>query len=145
MFSKTCQYALQAMLYISLHSEDNKPIGLKSISAAQDVPHFFLSKILQDLVKQKLLGSIKGPNGGFFLIKKPSKISLLKVVEAVDGQDIFDNCGIGLKKCSDKTPCPIHFDYKIVKEKIKTLLTQKTLAELCEDIKSGQSIVNYKP
>jgi len=144
MFSKTCQYALQAILYISLHSDDFKPVGLKAISKAQEIPHFFLSKILQDLVRQKILNSIKGPNGGFFLNKSADKLSLHKIVEIIDGPDIFDRCGIGLKKCSDKSPCPIHFEYKQVKEKIKHLLNEKTVAELCEDIKNGHSIVNYK-
>jgi DNA-binding IscR family transcriptional regulator len=68
----------------------------------------------------------------------------MKIVETIDGSDIFDRCGIGLRKCSDQTPCPIHFQYKIVKEKIRDLLTEKTLAELCQDVENGQSIVTYK-
>ena len=144
MFSRSCQYALQAILYINLHSNNGKAVGLKQIAGSQDIPIHFLSKILQVLVKHKILNSTKGPNGGFALLLPPNKLHLLKIVEISDGLDIFDQCGIGLKKCSDETPCPIHFDYKVVKAKIKNLLSKKTLTGLTKDLKQGKSIVTYK-
>ena len=144
MFSRSCEYALQAILYIALHSKNGNAIGLKEISESQKVPLHFLAKILQQLVKQKILNSVKGRNGGFALRISPDKLQLIKIVETIDGLDIFERCGMGLKKCSDKTPCPIHFEYKLVKERIRNLLTEKTLAELCQDVEKGQSIVTYK-
>ena len=143
MFSRSCEYALQSILYIALHSKKGNAIGLKEISESQKVPLHFLAKILQQLVKQRILNSVKGRNGGFTLRISPEKLQLLKIVETIDGLDIFERCGIGLKKCSDKTPCPIHIEYKIVKERIKNMLTEKTLAELCQDVEKGQSIVSY--
>ena len=144
MFSKSCEYALQSILYIALHSKSDNSIGLKEISNSQNIPLHFLSKILQQLVRKGILKSTKGPNGGFSLKISPGKLRLIKIVEIIDGLSMFDNCGIGLKKCSDKTPCPIHFEYKIVKEKIKNLLSEKSLSELCEDVAHGKSIVTYK-
>ena len=144
MFSRSCEYALQSILYITLHSKNGSAIGLKQISESQKVPLHFLSKILQQLVKGKILKSIKGPNGGFTLNVSPNRLRLIKVVELIDGLDIFDRCGIGLKKCSDKTPCPIHFEFKVVKEKIRQVLTEKTLSELCDDVGNGLSIVSFR-
>ena len=144
MFSRSCEYALQAIIYIALHSGKDKYVGLKEISESQQVPHHFLSKILQTLVKHKVLISVKGPTGGFGLNRSAKKITLLQVVEIIDGTDIFDRCGLGLKKCSDKTPCPIHAEYKIVKKKIRELLSNKTLQELCQDVEKGEAIVNFK-
>ncbi|TDI69139.1 MAG: Rrf2 family transcriptional regulator [Bacteroidetes bacterium] len=144
MFSRSCEYALQSILYITLHSKNGKAVGLKQISDSQKIPLHFLSKILQQLVKGKVLNSIKGPNGGFALNVSPNRLRLIKVVELIDGLDIFDRCGIGLKKCSDKTPCPIHFDFKVVKEKIRQVLTEKTLSELCDDVDKGLSIVSFR-
>lgn len=144
MFSRSCEYALQSILYITLHSKNGHAVGLKKISESQQVPLHFLGKVLQQLVKHRILNSVKGPNGGFTLNISPDKFRLMKIVETIDGSDIFDRCGIGLRKCSDQTPCPIHFQYKIVKEKIRDLLTEKTLAELCQDVENGQSIVTYK-
>ena len=144
MFSKSCEYALRSILYITLHTKNDQAVGLKQISASQDIPLHFLSKILQQLVKHKMLNSVKGPNGGFSLNIPANELRLIKVVELIDGLDILDRCGIGLKQCSDKTPCPIHFDYKIVREKIRHLLNEKTLLELCRDVEEGKSIVSYR-
>ena len=135
---------IQAILYIALHSQDRRAVGLKEIADSQNISMHFLSKILQNLVRHKILISTKGPNGGFSLYKSPARLKLIKIVEIVDGLDMFDRCGIGLKACSDKTPCPIHFEYKLIKNKIRELLKSKSLSQLCEDINNGQSIVTYK-
>ena len=144
MFSKSCEYGLQAMIHIALHATENKNVGVKEIAKEQEIPSQYLSKIMQQLVKHKLVDSVKGPNGGFFLKKNPDKLSLLEIVIAIDGHDMFDRCSIGLKKCSDKDPCPIHNEYKLVKHRIKEILKQKTLTLLCDDIRNGKSIVNFR-
>lgn len=143
MFTKSCEYALQAILYIALHSKDGKCVGLKEISKSQQIPHHFLSKILQQLVRHRILTSVKGPNGGFALLKSPEKVTLLSIVQIIDGHEIFDRCGIGLRSCQDKNPCPIHFEFKNVKQRIKDTLSHKTLSELADDVKNGHAIVSY--
>lgn len=142
MFSTSCHYGLQAMIYIALHSEEGKNIDLNQIAAELDIPKHFLSKILQMLVKQKLLVSMKGPTGGFQLNESPENIALIEVIDAIDGLDVFTQCGIGFKKCSDAHPCPIHNDFKIVRDRVQELFEKKTLRELSEDIESGDSIVS---
>ncbi len=144
MFSRACQYALQAVLYIALQSRNKPVVGLKEIVKSQDMPLHFVSKILQTLVKHKILTSTKGPNGGFALNIPADKLILLEIVRVIDGMDIFERCGIGLKFCSDKTPCPIHHDFKIVKNKIRNLLSEKTIEELCDDVQKGAAIVSFK-
>jgi len=73
------------------------------------------------------------------------ELTMLEIVRIIDGLDIFDQCGIGLKECSDESPCPIHHDYKAVKQKIRTLLNRKTIADLCIDVENGKSIVSFIP
>lgn len=141
MFSTSCDYGLQAMLFLALHYSDDENIDLTSISEELDIPKHFLSKILQLLVKHKLLVSMKGPTGGFRLNRKPDDITLIEIIEAIDGLDIFNECGIGFKKCNDDHPCPIHYEYKEVRKKIRNLFENKTLKQLTEDVESGESIV----
>lgn len=147
MFSTSCDYGLQAMLYLALHYSKGENIDLNSIAEELDIPKHFLSKILQVLVKHKLLVSMKGPKGGFRLNRPPSDITLIEIIEAIDGLDIFNECGIGFKRCNDANPCPIHHEYKEVRNKIQRLFENKTLHELTEDVKSGHSIVTlgHKP
>ena len=142
MFSTSCHYGLQAMIYIALHSTKDKNVDLGQISEELDIPKHFLSKILQILVKQNLLISMKGPTGGFKLNRDSKDITLIEIIDAIDGLEIFTQCGIGFKKCNDSHPCPIHHDYKKVREKVKSLFKEKSLYQLTEDIKTGDSIVS---
>ncbi len=144
MFSRTCEYALQAVLFIAMRHDDGKAVGLTEIAASLDIPKHFLSKILQILVKNKILHSVKGPTGGFFLAGSPDQITLLEIVRIMDTLDIFERCGIGLKECSDKEPCPIHNDYTKIKDRIRSILTDKTIAQLCDDVRNGIAIVSLK-
>jgi Rrf2 family protein len=145
MFSRSCQYALQAVLYICLHGGRDKAIKVQDISDSQHIPVHFLGKILQILVRHNILDSTKGPNGGFIMNENQDELTMLEIVRIIDGLDIFDQCGIGLKECSDESPCPIHHDYKAVKQKIRTLLNRKTIADLCIDVENGKSIVSFIP
>lgn len=119
-------------------------VGLKEIAEALELPPHFLSKILQLLVRHKLLNSSRGSKGGFMLEKAASTISLLDVVAAVDGMDMFDNCVLGMKECSDARPCPIHNQYKPVKEDFLRVLSQKSLEQLAKDINSGKVFLIHK-
>lgn len=139
MFSRSCEYAFQAILYIAVNSDNGKPVGLKPISESQKIPLHFLSKILQRLVKYKVLESIKGPNGGFVLRIPPNQLTMLEIVEIIDGSDIFDRCGIGLKDCSDESPCPIHHKYKSVRKNIRELFEESTIEKLSLDVANGNS------
>jgi Rrf2 family transcriptional regulator, iron-sulfur cluster assembly transcription factor len=135
MFSKSCDYGILATFYIAKNSSEKKYVGLKEIADATSIPPHFLSKVLSILVKNKILSSIKGLNGGFKLKKKSTEINMLDIVKAIDGTDIFDNCLIGLKECSDENPCLIHEHYKAIKEEFHTLLSKETLYALIEDLK----------
>lgn len=130
------------MIYIALHASEDENVSLNEIAEEQEIPKHFLSKILQLLVKHKLLVSMKGPTGGFNLNRNPKEITLIEVIEAIDGLDMFDQCGIGFKRCDDEHPCPIHEDYKKVRNQIQNLFESKTLEELVDEVESGDSIVS---
>jgi Rrf2 family protein len=144
MFSTSCHYGLQAMLYIAMYSTSQKNVGLTEIAENQEIPKHFLSKILQELVRNNLIESMKGPKGGFKLKHSADDIHLIQIIEAIDGLEVFTQCGIGFKKCSDDHPCPIHHEYKVVREKIQELFVNKSLKDLTEDVERGDSIINMK-
>ena len=137
MFSKSCEYGLRAMISIAIHSRDNAKITLGQIAKAENIPQPFLSKILQQLVKHNLIGSMRGRYGGYHLIKSQKKISLLEIVKILDGSHLMENCVLGLNKCSDQNPCPVHSEFKKARDHIKQILKSKSLHLLSEDILSG--------
>ena len=82
--SRSTGYALLAVGYIAKNTKQ-KIVLSQSISKAYDIPLEYLLKILQQLVRANVLRSKRGPRGGFSLARPPKKITMLEVIEAVDG------------------------------------------------------------
>ena len=95
--TRASSYALSALAYMAGLKQD-QPIASHIVAQARGIPERFLLKVLKPLVSARVLRSIKGPNGGYRLAKSPKEISVLEVVEAVDGPirgqvPIFDGNG----------------------------------------------------
>ena len=102
MFSKTCEYAIRASIFIATQSYKNKRVTIKDIAEKIDSPKPFTAKILETLVKNNLIYSVKGIGGGFEIpVEILSQITLSQIVKAIDGDGIFTCCGLGLGKCSN--------------------------------------------
>lgn len=129
MFSKTCEYAIRAMIFIAQQSGKGDKVGIKEIVKGIDCPEHFIAKILQDLSRKGLVLSLKGPNGGFYMDNDSLDCSLADIVKAVDGDKIFSGCGLGLKECSESHPCPIHHEFKKIRNEMFTMLTKTKLGE----------------
>lgn len=134
-FSKSCEYALRAVLYLGLKSDAVQKISVKEIAKEIESPVPFTAKILQQLSKQKIIGSVKGPNGGFFIEKTKKPVTILHIVEAIEGDDFLNRCIIGLKNCSEKKPCPLHSQFVAHRTAIKELFKSKTIHDLIIDQK----------
>ena len=67
MFSKACKYGIRAVLFLVVNGDENSRISPETIAETLEVPRHFLAKILQQLSKNGLVSSVKGPGGGFFL------------------------------------------------------------------------------
>ena len=145
MLSNTCKYALRALIYLGKFSTDDKRIGIKKISEDLELSSPFLGKILQNMVKQKLLVSTKGPNGGFSLAKKPAEISLWEIVTKVDGEEFFTNCLISLEPCKSHEPskplCPVHAQYEMLRNQIRTFYKDTNLELIGRDIDKYEDLV----
>ncbi|NNM94702.1 MAG: Rrf2 family transcriptional regulator [Bacteroidia bacterium] len=128
--SKTCQYAIRSLLYISQSGSIDKKVSLKEIAEKLEIPAPFLAKIMQQLSKRQLVSSIKGPKGGFYLTDKEKMNSLLKIMEAIDGLDVFEMCGLGMKVCSPDKPCPIHHKVVKIHEIMRKSLASSTIKKL---------------
>lgn len=142
MFSKACQYAIRAVIYIWKQSLNNKKVGAKEISQFIDAPEPFTAKILQVLVKQKIIGSQKGPTGGFFAGVDHEKFLLKDLVITIDGDSLFEGCGMGLKECSEVNPCPLHHEIKKIRLNLMEMLSKKSLKELAEEVESGETVLS---
>lgn len=138
MLSNTSRYAIRAVIYLALNGNNESKIGIKQISKELEIPTPFLGKILQTLAKHKILSSTKGPHGGFGLGKDPYEISLMSIVEVIDGLDDFNSCILGLKTCNeDQKHCSIHRNYAAIREQLKELFNTESIGGLAEHIKEN--------
>lgn len=138
MFSKACEYGIRACIVVALNSMENKRISLKEIANSIDSPEAFTAKILQKLVKHRLIYSIQGAQGGFEMVTvNLKKITLEDIVIAIDGDASFTMCVLGLKECSELNPCPAHKKYKHIKSEFKNFVKTTTVLEMVTDLQNG--------
>ena len=126
LFSKTGEYALKASIYLA-REQSGKYVSLTDISEALNIPYHFLSKVLQQLAKNKIVSSQRGTNGGFRLSKPPSEINLLEIIYAIDGKEVFDDCVLGFPVCNKDNPCPLHSAWEKAKESFLESLRRDAL------------------
>lgn len=139
MLSKSSKYAIRAVLYLSLHSNEQKKYSPKEVADAIDIPAPFLAKTLQLLTKSNLISSIRGRNGGFYLTKKDGLNNLMSIIESIEGLHKFKECLLGLSVCSDENPCPIHHKVSPFKEQLIDELTHKTIDDLATEVSEGKT------
>jgi Rrf2 family protein len=144
MFSKSCEYAVKAMIFVAQKSKDEERVSIKDIAKGTDAPAHFMAKIMQDLSRKRLVQSIKGPNGGFFMDKKDFNSSIADIVKAIDGDGIYTDCVLGLKACSEKNPCPVHFEYKEIKKNLIKMIEKNTIGEFNEKLDTCKFFLKNK-
>ncbi len=141
-FSKTCEYAMRAVFYIAQKSHQGHKTGIREIAQNINSPESFLAKILQKLSREGLISSAKGPNGGFYLDEKDLNRPLADIVSAIEGDDLFKGCGMGLSYCSESNPCPLHDEFKKVRNQITIMLHQTTIGKFNNELINGQLTLN---
>ena len=112
MLSSACKNAIRSVLYLAMFSDDTKKFGVKKIAETLEMPQPFLAKLLQKWNKANIVSSTKGPRGGFFINKANDKNTVWDIILCIDGSKKFDQCFLGLAKCGDENPCPVHFTVK---------------------------------
>jgi len=138
MFSKACEYGIKAVIFIAIKSKEGVRVGLTDIAAHINSPVAFTAKILQNLKKHEIILSLKGPTGGFEIPPQElDKIMLSQIVSAIDGDAIYNGCGLGFSNCNENKPCPVHYKFKAIRETLKQMLETTSLDGLSNDINLG--------
>lgn len=137
MMSLTCQTAIKAVIYLASKRDSGEKSSIKEIATFIAASEHSVGKLLQTLVKKQIIKSTKGPAGGFYISATQYKKPMIRIIEAIDGPDVFKECGLGLKKCSSDHPCPIHDDFKEIRDRFEAMCRKKTLDDLCGPMNIG--------
>ena len=126
---RNTDYALRAMLNLASHY-GQKPVSAREVVRKEDISYHLACKMLQKLCKAKLVKSCMGPKGGFQLSRKPSKIGLLEVIEAIQGPVRLNRCLLGVDACPRRPRCGVSRKLDELQRHIESFLVGITLDEL---------------
>lgn len=119
--SQGAQYAISAIIAIS-KKDHSKAVSASELAKALDCPAAYLSQLLSKLKTPGILTSQRGLNGGVLLAKPLKSISVYEVIVAIDGDQFFRNCFMGIDGCGHIEPCPFHKFWAKQREGIKKWL-----------------------
>ncbi len=130
-YSKGCEHVLSALSTIPIKEYENNFLAQELCKKA-GVSETSTRKGLQLLVHAGILDAVPGPGGGYKFTSHPDNISLLEIIQSVDGQDVFERCIMGLPNCNHHAPCPVHDTWKKVKSELIRELQQKSLGKIMQ-------------
>lgn len=139
LFSRQCEYALQAILYLAAHPNSD-PMPIRSVAEKLDIPYHFVSKTLQQLAKAGYVYSQRGKQGGFAIKDASNKITLLQIIHKIDGDAFSTECILGFRDCDSKEPCLLHETWKKNREELTNLLAKTTIKQLILSYKKIPSL-----
>ncbi|WP_428568150.1 MAG: RrF2 family transcriptional regulator [Solidesulfovibrio sp. DCME] len=136
------EYAIRCLLYLSQH-RDRPIISRKEIAEAMDIPAQFLGKVAQQLARAGLIAIRQGAHGGYELVAAPEDITLLSVVESIDGEIFLNDCIHRPDSCDRQAFCSVHLVWERARRQLRDTLAGTTLARLVEE--EGHGCANRSP
>lgn len=128
-FNKHTEYGIQAILLMA-----SKDAGIvwtaREVAFTLNLPREFISKILQILSKKGIINSKRGKGGGFYLVEEKEKITLMKIIVALEKDFTISGCLFGFNLCSSESSCPLHNKWTILIEDFKEKIFCANLEEI---------------
>ncbi|MBS1764094.1 MAG: Rrf2 family transcriptional regulator [Bacteroidetes bacterium] len=142
MFSKACEHGIKAIIYIATQSLQGNRVKIGDVAINSGSPGAFTAKVLGTLTKHNIVNSYTGPTGGFDMsMKQMRQIKMSDIVYAIDGDNIYNGCGLGLSECNNEQPCPMHDKFIKVRKGIKEMLTKTSVYDLALGLQSGKTVL----
>lgn len=138
-FSRKSDYGLRALIYLAEHRSEG-PVTLTHIAEKLAIPKAFLSKILQQLVRNRIVRSLKGPSGGFVLARDPKELTVCEIITQIDGPMRVFECFSDGEDCSHFGNCKILAVFDAVGAKIEGVLERVTLHDFISDEKTVENL-----
>jgi Rrf2 family protein len=126
--TRETDYAVRTVLYLARNS--SRMASVTEVARAMQIPKSFLAKILQRLVRSHILASMRGVKGGFTLARKPTEISLLDVLESIQGPAGINVCAIDSRRCRFSSTCSVHPVWVEIRKEVERRLKKQTIAKL---------------
>ena len=144
MLSNASKYAIRSVLFLAENSSENHKFGAKKIAEELEISLHFIAKLLQKLAKAKVISSNKGPRGGFYTSEKDLQNNVCQILDVIESGNVFEGCFMGLPKCGDENPCPVHHIVAPFKEALLEKFEKQSIAAFSKEIKERGSYLSLK-
>jgi Rrf2 family protein len=141
MISNSTKYAIKAVLFLALNSNEEKRVMVKDIASPIKVPQAYTAKLLQELSRQGVISSKSGPHGGFYLSEDNRDQPLINIVNVIDGENRLQACVLDLDKCDEEKPCPLHHVVHPTKSILLDYLSSKTIRSFTKQFQLGNDYI----
>ena len=128
--SRETDYAIRCLLFMARAPFEVRTVG--ETAGPQEIPPSFLAKILQKLVRAEILSSARGQRGGYRFRKSPCDVTILSVIEAIEGPVAFNDCLVDGITCSRVARCAAHPVWKEIQKEVADRLGRRTIGDLLE-------------
>lgn len=128
LFSKTQEYAIQALIHLAL-----SPAAFhlnRDVAEQLNVPGPYLAKVLKRFAQEGYLDSAKGRGGGYRIRKRALDASVRDVIALADGRDLFEGCPLGHSRCNDRVACALHEHWTPLRDTLAGLFENATVGDL---------------
>jgi len=130
-YTDSGKYAIRALTFMAAQDDQKTPASAADVAEAENIPPYYLAKVLQDLARADLLNSVRGRGGGFLLKRPAEEIKVMEILEAVENiRRLTTECVLGLDQCNDEVSCPLHDTWKQFRESLLENLDKLTLRDL---------------
>lgn len=129
LLSRASEYGVQVMVELC-HTPNGEFVAVSDLAKRRNLSPSFLSKVVNQLVEHGLVDSQRGPGGGVRLGHPAEQIRMIDVVEAIDGTSFLTGCVMGLLECRDSAPCPMHSQWKPVRDSILEMFAGRMLSDV---------------
>lgn len=133
MLSQTAEYALRAAIFLA-RAQNRRPVTADTIARALGAPPNYMSKTLNALAKAGILTGLRGPTGGFMLVRDPEHLTIAEVVGTFDEPLQRPMCLLGGRPCNAEHPCQAHVRWVTVTSAMREPLSSTTVADLLTDV-----------
>jgi Rrf2 family protein len=142
-YTDSGKYAIRALTYMAAREDQDSPASAADVAEAENIPPYYLAKVLQDLARADLLNSVRGRGGGFLLKRAPEEIKVLEILEAVENiRRLTTECVLGLDECSDEASCPLHDTWTLFRNNLIDSFTELTLADMVAELKKKRHAIS---
>ena len=136
------EYGVLGLLNLSRRAHGAR-VMIEEVSREENIPRNFLAKIFQSLARAGLVRSLRGSGGGFLLARQPSEITVLEIIEAIEGKIALQRCLKEVPTCDHMGGCALCGIFEQAQDRVKEVFTQTTLADLLV-AKPGRRVMPQK-